>query len=165
MGRQVVTAQDIIAARPAAAAQAAREAKGPQAAPLPSAQVVPPATTPATVAATPDGYTDRLVKYVPAEGIAVFLAVDGVLRGAADIPAAMLGWVVFGVLLVLLYFYQRNVLNVRKVQQHAIMLVAFVVWVFAIGGPFAGLSWYSPIYGALLVPLVTFGFAAFKAEA
>ncbi len=160
MGRQVVTAQDIIAARPAAAAQAAREAQGPQAAPLPSAQAAPPAA----VAATPDGYNDRLVKYVPAEGIAVFMAVDGALRGAADVPTATLGWVVFFAMLALLFFFHRNVLGVRKVRQNAIMLIAFAVWVFAIGGPFAGLSWYRPVYGAILVPLVTFGFAAFKAE-
>ena len=33
--------------------------------------------------------------------------------------------------------------------------VAFAIWALAIGGPFGQYDWYSPIYGAVLLPLYT----------
>ena len=32
----------------------------------------------------------------------------------------------------------------------------FAVWVFPPGGPFAWFSWYNALYGAVLLPLLTF---------
>jgi hypothetical protein len=39
--------------------------------------------------------------------------------------------------------------------QIAIATGAFVVWVFALGGPFASLDFYSPLYGSLLLIFYT----------
>lgn len=41
------------------------------------------------------------------------------------------------------------------VGQVLISTIAFVVWVFAIGGPFASLDWYKPVYGGIALILVT----------
>jgi hypothetical protein len=49
-----------------------------------------------------------------------------------------------------------KITKVGDLLQLGISTIAFVVWVFALGGPFATVSWYQPIYGALLLPIFTF---------
>ena len=43
--------------------------------------------------------------------------------------------------------------KVLKLQQHIISFLSFVVWVFALGGPFLLFSWYNPLYGEILLPV------------
>lgn len=147
MSREVITASDVKTAR------TARDAGGELAA---GSKRVP----------TEDKYADRLIKYIPAEVISVFLFTNGLLRTAdKQIPpktSEVLGWVIFGFLLIMTVVYLAGVLGVKKKLQWLVAFVSFAVWVFSIGGPFAGLGWYHPIYGALLLPLYTFSIAAFK---
>ena len=42
------------------------------------------------------------------------------------------------------------------VSQIIISTISFVVWVFALGGPFADMSWYQYYYGAILLVMYTF---------
>jgi hypothetical protein len=37
------------------------------------------------------------------------------------------------------------------ITQAAIATVSFAIWVFAVGGPFATMSWYDSLYGALVL--------------
>jgi len=39
-----------------------------------------------------------------------------------------------------------------------------VVWVFALGGPFALCGWYNPVYGSILLPVFTLLVAIWEAE-
>jgi len=102
-----------------------------------------------------DSYADRLLKYIPSEVIAVYLTVDAILKSATDMRIPVL-WVVFLVLLVATPFYLWRVANIVKKDQIAISTLAFIVWVFAMGGPFISLSFYHPVYGAVALPLFTF---------
>lgn len=103
-----------------------------------------------------DEYTSRLLKFIPAEVVAVYLALDGVVKAAASqLPHKTL-WVVFLVLLIATPLYLWRVAKVTKKAQLVVSTVSFAVWVFTLGGPFAGLSWYQPAYGAMLLPLYTF---------
>jgi hypothetical protein len=110
----------------------------------------------------PDGYPSRLLKYVPAEVVTLFVALDALVRPPADVPLAVY-WGVFLFCLVGTYFYLWRVAKVRKQTQLLISTVAFAVWVFALGGPFAQLDWYAPVYGALLLPIFTFAVAVYEA--
>ncbi len=114
-----------------------------------------------------DEYKDRLLKYIPAETVAVYLALSRAITTATN-PSDQQGsdeanllWIVFAVLLVGTWLYLQRVQKVTKVKQLIISTVAFAVWIFSIGGPFE-LSfgdpegWYKPIYGAVLLPLYTF---------
>jgi hypothetical protein len=145
MGRQIVTQDDVLQA------QASKGKFG-----------VAPGVATAEVEKEPtaDTYQDRLLKLIPAEVIATYIFLDGVLRLApANVPVPMLRWFVFVVLLFGTWFYLSRVENVTKKHQLAISTIAFALWVFYLGGPFASFRWYSPIYGAILLPLYTFGVA------
>jgi len=105
----------------------------------------------------PDDYSDRLRKYIPTEAVGFWLAVSGLIQSAAnDVPKAGLLWLFFVIGLVFTFGWTR-----RRTQapgkstawtQIGISCGAFLVWVFATGGPFAS-SWadYKPIYGSLLL--------------
>lgn len=149
MGREVITESDV------QRAQTRRDAGGELAA---GAKKIPPK----------DEYAERLIKYIPAEVISVFLFTNGVLRTAdKEIPqriADLLGWLIFAFLFLMTPVYLARVLEVKKKQHWLIASISFAIWVFSIGGPFAGLGWYHPIYGALLLPLYTFSIAGFKVK-
>jgi hypothetical protein len=109
-----------------------------------------------------DGYTTRLLKYVPAEVVALFVTLDALIR-SSDNVAFPVYWGVFLFCLIGTYLYLWRVAKVRKQSQLLISTVAFAVWVFALGGPFAHFSWYEPIYGGLLLPIFTFAVGVYEA--
>jgi hypothetical protein len=47
-------------------------------------------------------------------------------------------------------------LDQGAIWQTAMMSLMFAAWAFALGGPFAGLSWYNPTYGALVLTVIAF---------
>ena len=111
----------------------------------------------APVGVQADRYQDRLIKYIPGDVIAVYLAIAGILKTASGhIPLQAIQWVVFLVLLPGTWFYLQRVGGVNKWQQILISVIAFVVWVFSLGGPFTQFGWYDPVYGAIVLPLYTF---------
>jgi hypothetical protein len=146
MGRQVVTESDVQRAK-RRAAQAGGVAGG------------------RTEIPNVDKYTDRLIKYIPAEVIAVYLAVENIFLTSGDeSDVAGLSWVVFVILLVLTPLYLWRVQGVNRWQQLAISAVSFGVWVFSLGGPFVYVAWYKPLYASVLLPIYVFGAAIWEAE-
>jgi len=114
---------------------------------------------------TRDGYFDRLFKYIPAELVAGYIFVLGVvnqLTNAGEIR--IFHWILFIIFCILTPLYLWRVQKVLKVQQHIISLLSFIVWVFALGGPFALSVWYNPVYGAILLPVFTLIVAIIEAE-
>lgn len=114
-------------------------------------------------AATPpdDRYSERLFKLIPAETVAVYLSLQGVLTSSLSAPgqAARLNtwlWVIFAIMLGLNALYLRNVQKVTDLKQQAILGLAFLIWVFTMGGPFKSLSFYEPFMGSLALTLFTF---------
>jgi hypothetical protein len=115
--------------------------------------------------ATRDGYFDRLFKYIPAELVAGYIFVLGVVNQLTDAgEIRMFQWLLFIVFCTLTPLYLWRLQKVMKVQQHIISLLSFVVWVFALGGPFALSEWYNPVYGAILLPVFTLVVAIIEAE-
>ena len=126
----------------------------------------PPATRGvggAEAAAPPaaDDYLDRLMKLIPADTVALYLSLDGVIRsGLAGDPSLRTWlWVLLVVVAAGNILYWRKT-GVTHVGQYIVLTVAFVVWVFTIGGPFHDLPWYKPFMGSVLLGLFTF-FAPF----
>jgi hypothetical protein len=115
-----------------------------------------------TVAPTKaDDYGTKLLKLIPAEIVAVFITIDGIIR-SADRTDAMpwIYWLVFVVLTLGTYLYVSRAADLPLLSkpswQALLSTISFVVWVFAVGGPFKDLNWYDPVYGAILLPLYTF---------
>ena len=141
MGRQVITKKDLMKTK----------SSGPEA--------VEPKLTAA------DNYMDKLLKYIPAEIVAVYLFVEGlILQQQNPEEISAIYWIVFIAFCILTPLYLWRILKVVKVTQLLISMIAFVVWIFALGGPFVLLPWYKSIYGAILLPVFTFGIAIVEAE-
>ncbi len=163
MGRQVVTQKDLdqVPKEPAGTAQSAL---GGGVAGVEEDRASD-ATNPPTHSDKQDQFTDRLLKYIPAEVVVVYVFVEGLIRNApADVPREKVLWCVFFFLLAGTWVYLTRVQKVSKKTQLLISTFAFAVWVFSLGGPFVSFSWYKPFYGTLLLPLYTFGISAIKAE-
>ena len=92
-------------------------------------------------------YLQKLVKLIPAEIIALYLTI------AAFVPKeAVVQFIVAGICFVLTPVYLIQVSKIKSVLQTVMSTIAFAVWVFATGGPFATLAWYQAwMPGSLLV--------------
>jgi hypothetical protein len=167
MGREVVSERDARIARDlflksfqgGVTGGKAAGAKDPSALPGP----VAPAAAPVQV--EKDRPVDRLLKYIPAEIVGTYVTLQGVIAtvGEESLRHRLL-WLVFVVLLPLTWLYLARVQHVTKRGQLLVSTIALAVWVFSLGGPFAALVWYRPVYGALLLPLYTIGVAIWVAD-
>jgi hypothetical protein len=109
-----------------------------------------------TPAATPpaDGYNDRVLKYIPAEVVTLYLSVDGLVRAKQHSPVLSWGLFAFGLLATVLYL--RFSAGVAKPLQLVVSAVAFCVWAITIGSPSSYIPGYDAIYGAIALPIFTF---------
>lgn len=156
MGREVRTRFDVAAENVRIAARRRAVGGGPAAAAEEAAGAAP--------GAGEDGFIDRLVKYIPAEVIAVYLPIQAQILAMndAEFPRLKWGflWAVFLLLIPGTALYLRRFQNVTKTVQLAISAAAFVVWVIGTGGgPLLMWAEYKePLiqFGPLLVPLFTF---------
>jgi len=107
-----------------------------------------------------DTYFDKVVKFIPADIVAAWLAATGAIAEAADAPATALLWAVFAFLLVITPLWTLRQTHVPQappaLTQAAIATGSFAVWVFAVGGPFARIDAYRPVYGTLVLIAYTF---------
>lgn len=110
---------------------------------------------------TIDGYFDRIVKYIPADVVGLWLFATGLIAAqtASDANAGTVHWLAFfgGLILTALWTWKRTEEPGAgtALLQIAVSTAAFAVWVFAMGGPFAGLDWYQHYYGSLLLAFFT----------
>jgi len=88
----------------------------------------------------------------------LYLTLQGItLSGVADAPNLSTWlWFILGIGLVSTPLYQWRILKIGKVAQLTVSTAAFGVWVFALGGAFASLSWYEPFIGSLALVIFTF---------
>jgi cation transport ATPase len=116
----------------------------------------------------PDDYTSRILKLIPAEIVAGFLAADAAFNSVTNIPSGellLVKWITFFALLALTPVYLFRTLSDATLNQKAkktrnlqILFAsgAFVVWVFTLGGPFKDFPWYHSVYGTVMLILYTF---------
>ena len=105
-----------------------------------------------------DSYFDKVVKYIPADVVAAWVAVTGLVSSARDVPRQAILWVAFGIGLALtaLWTWKQAAAPGQRppLTQAIISTGAFAVWVFALGGPFQHVPG-QPVYGSLLLILYT----------
>ena len=108
-----------------------------------------------------NSYLAKVVRYIPGEIVAAYLAAYNALVTASNIPLQTVLWIVVGVLIVLtpiwILYATSDSDKPRPTFQAVAATLSFVIWVFAIpGNPFSAFSWYRPVYGFLLLILGTF---------
>ena len=105
-----------------------------------------------------DGYATRIVKYIPADVVAAWIAVSGLFHGT-DTRTVVTLWCVFAILLLLTPLWTLRVTMVpnRKpaATQAAVSTASFAVWVFATGVPFSHYSFYTSALGSAVLVLFT----------
>lgn len=102
-----------------------------------------------------DSYLNRLSKFIPSEVLALYVTLGSALKADAAMPAHLY-WFVLFFCAASTWVYLRKFQRVTSRVQLAISVGAFLVWAFAMGGPFVQLAWYRPGYGAVLLPTYTF---------
>jgi hypothetical protein len=118
------------------------------------AQDPPPNSSPT------DSFAQKIVAYIPADILAAYLTLTGMISQVSTAPA-WLAWAVFGGLLALIPFYVCYIktspasFSSRKLFHWITSCVAYTAWCFAMGGPFAREAWYQPIYGSVILVFVT----------
>jgi hypothetical protein len=99
-------------------------------------------------------YLGRLLKLIPSEIIAAYVAIQGF------IPEDNAKWglsIVSLVLLIITPFYLRTVQKVGKKSQIFVSTLSLVVWVYSMGGPFVHWNIHQPwISSAVLLLWTTF---------
>ncbi|MBN9397271.1 MAG: hypothetical protein J0H83_18630 [Candidatus Melainabacteria bacterium] len=102
-----------------------------------------------------DSYFEKLLKAVPADIVATYITIQGILAEHNKQPL-WLSWAVFVVLLVLIPPYVCYVKTeptgfvANKAFHRLTSCIAFFVWVFAMGGPFATtFDWHRPYFGSI----------------
>jgi len=96
--------------------------------------------------------------------VAGYIFVLGVVEQLTDAEKSNLSMAAFCDLLYPHTLYLWRLQKVMKIQQHIISLLSFVVWAFALGGPFALCAWYNPVYGSILLPVFTLLVSIWEAE-
>jgi hypothetical protein len=108
-----------------------------------------PKRPPISLGLHPDNYFDRLAKYMPVESVMLFVVGNAVLAAASADPIAK--WILLFGLLVATPLYLAKVADVPFGTQAVITMGEFMAWAFALGGPFATLPWYEPLFGAAVL--------------
>jgi hypothetical protein len=105
-----------------------------------------------------DSYFTKILKYIPAEIISGYVAIDAIFKSIANV-STVFQWIIVGAMTVLTALYIWRLTNEPQkpvaVSQIIISTIAFVVWVFALGGPFAKMDWFQYYYGAILLVMYT----------
>jgi hypothetical protein len=105
-----------------------------------------------------NSYLDRLVKMVPAEVVSLYLVGVGFIPKTDALVLA--GWAALCLIgLLALRTYGTAERRTGKSPQWgaiAISSIAFIVWVYTLGGPFETFGVHIPYVGSLLVLAMTF---------
>lgn len=150
MRRTIVNPDEVASESAREAAPTGRRRRGPEGPAAGAPTPRPPAAAPEQD--EPDCFNDRVLKYIPAEVITIYLTADGLTRAK---PPAW-SWIVFVLGLLGTVLYLRYGAGVGKPLQLAVSATIFVVWSLAIGGPFVHIHGYDPDFGAIALPFFTF---------
>lgn len=102
-------------------------------------------------------YVDSLVKVIPSEFIAAYLAIHTAVISGIENEARQFGVLSFVAVLLLLVlpFYFFKTLNITNISQIIVSCASFLIWVVSLGGILEKYSWYLPVYSTVAIILWT----------
>ncbi|MGD1912396.1 MAG: hypothetical protein ACFB2X_16550 [Rivularia sp. (in: cyanobacteria)] len=107
-----------------------------------------------------DSYFDKVLKYIPADIVGAWVAVEGLIKGAGNNVATITSlWIAFAIgIFITAFWTHKQTQEPQKppaITQIIISTVAFFVWVYASGGPFETVDLYNATYGSMLLIFYT----------
>jgi hypothetical membrane protein len=103
-------------------------------------------------------YLDRLLKMIPAEVVSLYLVGIGIIPEGQTVYLTV--WAVIcliGLFAIRLYGTTDPVEKLPPDWTHVILsAIAFLIWVYSLGGPFAAMGIADPVIGSLLILAWTF---------
>ncbi len=108
-----------------------------------------------------DSYSDRIVKFIPGDVVAGWLAITSAIKSAAQPPNERTLWIIFvvGLLFAAAWTWRRTSEPSKNPAyvQIAVSTVAFGVWAYATGGTVP--QWPGTLYQPLTATLMLVGFS------
>lgn len=101
-----------------------------------------------------DSYLDKLLKLIPSEIVAGYIAIYSIAQDHTNEETIIL--VSSIALLILIPFILRFLQNVTKWGQIVFSMIAFVIWVYSLGGPFEAYGIHDPVIGSVIIIFYTF---------
>lgn len=106
-----------------------------------------------------DDYTEKIVKLIPGEAVTIFLAIDNIMKSHSDF-AKTYYWLffIFSIILTLFlaYYVSEGPAPLGRSKGQAFTAtIAFILWVFAIGGPFTYLGWIQESFSGIFLMVFT----------
>lgn len=109
-----------------------------------------------------DKYFDRLLKYVPAEAVGLWLTAKKIIVNGNNIPVQKLLWIFFTIGIIFTFFWTFKLTQKPGHKpawvQIFISIGAFAVWVLATGAPFS----MNSVYSSLILLVCVAGIAFFE---
>ena len=106
-----------------------------------------------------ENYATRVAKYIPGEVLAAYVAMQSFAAGITAAPRtlAAVAWAVFAIGLACTPLYlARQARPGQPVRLHlSLSTIAFCVWAYALGGPFAVAGWHVPAIGSIALVAFT----------
>lgn len=88
----------------------------------------------------PNDFKDRLIKLIPAEIIAAYITISGLIIGFAknkpNADHSTLLWIVILILMIFTPVYLMKILGVSKKVQILFSTIGFLIWAFATASPY-----------------------------
>lgn len=104
-------------------------------------------------------YPDKIVKLIPTEIVGAYMALAGIVGIGApggtdpDSLSKVLIQIVFFALVILTPLYLWKASGVHNILQLIVTTVAFIIWIYTLGGPFEVWGIYEPRIAALILIL------------
>ncbi|WP_145098861.1 hypothetical protein [Anatilimnocola aggregata] len=103
-------------------------------------------------------YLERLMKMMPGDAVGMYLVGSGFIP--TDEKVWIVIWAIIGLIavIVLRIYGTRNPAEGQGVQWATVVIssIAFVIWVYTLGGPFVVFGIHKPFIGSLMVLAWTF---------
>jgi hypothetical protein len=103
-----------------------------------------------------DGYLEQLLKLVPAEAVAAYVVLLGLVP--PDEPLKYWGSFAVGLILVVIIRYFWTEIGNEKSTDISVVIIsviAYIIWVYNMDGPFKVYNLYDPWLGAVLLIVFT----------
>ena len=97
-------------------------------------------------------YKSKLLKLIPSEIVAAYLVIEGIIPDERKYIGTL---ALSLILLVLVPLYLKQIYKVRRFGQHVFVMIAFMIWIYSLGGPFKYWNVWEAWIGSSLLILYT----------